>query len=51
MIQTLRRSWPGVPWVAPTVVLLLALSIYPLVYSVKVSLTDRRVSAWRIIRG
>ncbi len=39
MIQTLRRSWPGVPWVAPTVVLLLALSIYPLVYSVKVSLT------------
>ena len=38
MIQTLRRSWPGVPWVAPTVVLLLALSIYPLVYSVKVSL-------------
>jgi len=41
MIQTLRRSWPGVPWVAPTVVLLLALSIYPLVYSVKVSLTGR----------
>src|SRR5678815_3891603 len=39
MIQTLRGSWPGVPWVAPTVVLLLALSIYPLVYSVKVSLT------------
>src|ERR1051326_3727969 len=39
MIQTLRRLWPGVPWVAPTVVLLLALTIYPLVYSVKVSLT------------
>ena len=39
MIQTLRRSWPGVPWVAPTVVLLLALTIYPLIYSVKVSLT------------
>ena len=39
MIQNLRKSWPGVPWVTPTVVLLLALTIYPLVYSVKVSLT------------
>src|SRR5258708_18945653 len=39
MIQNLRRSWPGAPWVTPTVVLLLALTIYPLIYSVKVSLT------------
>ena len=39
MIRTLRRFWPGVPWVVPTVVLLLALTIYPLVYSVKVSFT------------
>jgi multiple sugar transport system permease protein len=39
MIRNLQRSLPGVPWVAPAVLLLLTLTIYPLIYSVKVSLT------------
>jgi multiple sugar transport system permease protein len=39
MKSLIARTWPGVPWVAPAVALLLALSIYPLAYSVKVSLT------------
>jgi multiple sugar transport system permease protein len=39
MNRTMPRSWPGVVWVAPAMALLLALTIYPLLYSVKVSLT------------
>ena len=35
-----RRIPAGLPWVMPAVIVLLALSIYPMVYSVKVSLTD-----------
>jgi multiple sugar transport system permease protein len=31
---------PGLPWVLPTVLVLLALSIYPLIYAIKVSLTS-----------
>jgi len=30
----------GLPWVMPAMVVLLALSIYPMIYSVKVSITD-----------
>jgi multiple sugar transport system permease protein len=41
MTGSLQRTWPGVPWVAPAVALLLALSIYPLLYSVQVSFTGR----------
>jgi multiple sugar transport system permease protein len=39
MTRSFQRSWPGAPWVAPAVLLLLALTIYPLIYSVKMSLT------------
>ena len=35
-----RRIPAGVPWVAPALAVLLALSIYPLIFAVKVSLTD-----------
>jgi multiple sugar transport system permease protein len=35
-----RRIPPGLPWVLPAVLVLVALSIYPMVYSVKVSVTD-----------
>jgi multiple sugar transport system permease protein len=35
-----RRIPAGVPWVAPALAVLLALSIYPLIFSVKVSLTN-----------
>jgi ABC-type sugar transport system permease subunit len=41
MTRSLQRTWPGVPWVAPAVALLLALSIYPLLYSIQVSFTGR----------
>jgi multiple sugar transport system permease protein len=37
-----RRIPPGLPWVAPALFVLAALSIYPLIYLVKVSLTDAR---------
>jgi multiple sugar transport system permease protein len=33
------RALKGLPWVLPAVLVLLALSIYPLIYSIKVSLT------------
>src|SRR5437762_14350343 len=33
------NPYPGLPWIAPALILLLALSVYPLIYSVKVSLT------------
>jgi multiple sugar transport system permease protein len=39
MMRKLQRALPGMPWVTPAVLLLLALTIYPLIYSVKVSLT------------
>ena len=35
-----RRIPAGVPWVAPALVVLLALSIYPLIFAVKVALTN-----------
>jgi multiple sugar transport system permease protein len=35
-----RRIPAGLPWVLPAVLVLLALSIYPLIYAVKVSLTN-----------
>ncbi len=35
-----RSRFAGLPWVLPTVAVLLALSIYPLIYSIKVSLTN-----------
>jgi multiple sugar transport system permease protein len=35
-----RRIPSGVPWVAPALIVLLALSIYPLIFSVKVALTN-----------
>lgn len=35
-----RRIPPGLPWVLPAVLVLVALSIYPMIYSVKVSVTD-----------
>jgi multiple sugar transport system permease protein len=41
MTNSLQRTWPGVPWVAPAVALLVALSIYPLLYSIQVSFTGR----------
>jgi multiple sugar transport system permease protein len=34
-----RKRFPGLPWVAPTVLILLSLSIYPLIFAIKVSLT------------
>jgi multiple sugar transport system permease protein len=37
--MTGRRRLAGLPWVLPAVIVLLALSIYPLIYSIKVSLT------------
>ena len=37
-----RRVPPGLLWVAPAMLVLAALSIYPLLYLVKVSLTDSR---------
>jgi multiple sugar transport system permease protein len=37
-----RRRAPGLPWVAPALFVLAALSIYPLIYLVKVSLADAR---------
>jgi multiple sugar transport system permease protein len=37
--QSRTNRFPGLPWIAPAVVLLVALSVYPLIYSVKVSLT------------
>ena len=36
----MKRLPAGAPWIAPAVALLLALSIYPLTYSVKVSFTS-----------
>jgi multiple sugar transport system permease protein len=36
----MKRLPAGVPWIAPAVGLLFALSIYPLIYSVKVSFTS-----------
>jgi multiple sugar transport system permease protein len=41
MTRSLQRTWPGVPWVAPAIALLLALSIYPLLYAIQVSFTGR----------
>ncbi len=35
-----RRIPAGVPWVAPALLVLVALSIYPLIFSVKVALTN-----------
>jgi multiple sugar transport system permease protein len=35
----MRQRMPGLPWVAPAVLLLFAISIYPLIYSVKISLS------------
>src|SRR5580698_406897 len=35
-----RRIPSGAPWVAPALIVLLALSIYPLIFSVKVALTN-----------
>lgn len=40
--MTRRRIPEGFWWVFPSIAVLLALSIYPLVYSVKLSLADRR---------
>jgi len=37
-----RRVPPGLIWVAPAMVVLAALSIYPLLYLVKVSISDAR---------
>lgn len=37
-----RRIPPGLVWVAPALLVLAALSIYPLLYLIKVSLTDAR---------
>src|SRR5579883_3293061 len=37
-----RRIPEGFPWVLPSLVVLLALSIYPLIYSVKLAAADRR---------
>jgi multiple sugar transport system permease protein len=38
----MRSRWipAGVPWVAPALVVLLALSIYPLIFAIKVALTN-----------
>jgi multiple sugar transport system permease protein len=36
----MKKLPAGVPWIAPAVGLLLALSIYPLIYSIKVSFTS-----------
>jgi multiple sugar transport system permease protein len=41
------RRHAALPWVAPAVVVLLALSIYPLIYAVKVSLTSSS-GAWTL---
>jgi multiple sugar transport system permease protein len=38
--RTSLLSSPGLPWVLPAVLILFALSIYPLIYSIKVSLTS-----------
>jgi multiple sugar transport system permease protein len=35
-----RRIPPGLPWVLPAVLVLLALSVYPLIFAVRVSLTS-----------
>jgi multiple sugar transport system permease protein len=35
-----RRIPAGLPWVLPALLVLIALSIYPMIYSVKVSVTD-----------
>jgi multiple sugar transport system permease protein len=35
-----RRIPAGAPWIAPALILLLALSIYPLIFSIKVALTN-----------
>jgi multiple sugar transport system permease protein len=43
--MTARRTW--LPWVAPAVAVLVALSIYPLFYAVKISLTDVN-GAWTL---
>ena len=37
----------GLPWILPAVAVLLALSIYPLIYAVKVSLTNSS-GAWTL---
>lgn len=37
-----RRMLPGLPWVAPAMLVLFVLSLYPLLYLVKVSLTGAR---------
>ena len=36
----MKRLPAGTPWIAPAVGLLVALSIYPLIYSIKVSFTS-----------
>jgi multiple sugar transport system permease protein len=36
----MKRIPTGLPWVLPALIVLLALSIYPMIYSVKVSITD-----------
>src|SRR5689334_24688581 len=50
MIQSVRRSCAGVPWVAPTVLLLMALTVYPMIYYVKGSFfffsSRRRHTRW-----
>jgi len=40
-VRALLRQAHGLPWVAPAVGLLAALSVYPMVFSVKVSLTGQ----------
>jgi multiple sugar transport system permease protein len=41
-VKDASRRWipAGAPWVAPALIVLLALSIYPLIFSVKVALTN-----------
>ncbi len=39
-MTAIRRMVPGLVWVAPALLVLAALSIYPLLYLIKVSLTD-----------
>ncbi|MBX9602061.1 MAG: hypothetical protein K2X35_13685, partial [Bryobacteraceae bacterium] len=36
----MTSRWPGLPWILPAVALLGALSIYPLLYAIYVSLTS-----------
>ncbi len=39
--MTRRSRLPGLPWVGPAILLLVALSIYPLLYLIEVSFTDQ----------